>query len=144
MHELRHLNCGSYEKLLSLFIKLMRLTFENLTFKFMICHVYHFIKINILSPCPHKDWYMNVCRSFMHNSPKVETIHRSIIRRVNQQNVLYSCDGILLCPGKEQLTDTCKIIINLKVIKPSEKEIRHKGRDNVWVMWNSGKIRSNL
>lgn len=72
--------------------------------------MYHFIKINILNACPHKDWYMNICRSFMHSSPKVETIHRSIIRGVNQQNVLYPCGGILLCTGKEQPTDTCNIM----------------------------------
>lgn len=59
--------------------------------------MYHFIKINILNTCPYKDWYMNICRSFMQNSPKVETIHRSSIKGGYQQNVLYPCDGILLC-----------------------------------------------
>lgn len=71
--------------------------------------MYHFIKINILNTSPHKDWYMNICRSFMQNSPKVETIHRSSIRG-GYMCYIPAMEYCCVCTGKAQPTDTCNIM----------------------------------
>ena len=54
-----------------------------------------------------KDLNRHIYGSFIHNTPKLETIQMCIYMQIDKQTVVYPYNGILLSNKKEQITNTC-------------------------------------
>lgn len=73
----------------------------------------------------HSGMYTNVPNSFIHSSPKLETIPRSINRQAEKQIMAYSHNGILLSNKRNKLLIHCNLV-NFKVIMCVKETINKK------------------